>query len=115
MKKLCFKKVQKCLKERLCFFTCYERKNLAMFFSTKGFIYALQKLNVAYCLTCPRCDKKYIDKTDHNLATRLNEQGSPDDQPMYQHLSKCECYNNIVNLMKLPDNDSTTAVIDKRE
>ena len=65
--------------------------------------------------SCPRCDKKYIDKTDHNLATRLNEQGSPDDQPMYQHLSKCEYYNNIVNLMKLPDNDSTTAVIDKRE
>ena len=86
-----------------------------MFCSTKDFIYTLQKLNVACRLTCPRYDKKYTDKTDHNLVTRLNEQGSPDDQPMYQHLSKSECYNNIVNLMKLPGNDSTTAVIDKRE
>ena len=51
MKKLCFKKVQKCLKERVCLFTCSERKNLAIFCSTKGFIYILQKLNVAYCLT----------------------------------------------------------------
>ena len=73
------------------------------------------KVKCCLSLNIPRYDKKYIDKTDHNLVTRLNEQGSPDDQPMYQHLSKCEYYNNIVNLMKLPGNDSTTAVIDKRE
>ena len=57
----------------------------------------------------------FIGKRDRYLVTRLNEQGSSDDQPMYQHLSKCECYNDIVNLMKLPDNDSTTTAIDKRE
>ena len=57
----------------------------------------------------------YVGKTDHNLVTSLNEQGSREDQPMYQHLSKCEHYNYVVNLMKLGDTDSTTVAVDKKE
>ena len=56
----------------------------------------------------------YAGKTDRNLVIHLNEQGSRDDQPMYQHLLKSEHYNNIANLMKLPDTDSTTVGVDKK-
>ena len=34
---------------------------------------------------------------------------------MYQHLSPCEHYNDIVNLRKLPDTDSTAVIVDKKE
>ena len=33
---------------------------------------------------------------------------------MYQHLSKCEHYNDTFNLIKLPDTDSTTVNVDKK-
>ena len=86
-----------------------------MFFLFYDFIPTLQKSNVVYCLICPDCDEKYIGKSHRNLATRLNEQGSRYDQPLYQHLTKCEDFNGIVNLMKLPDTDSATVAVDKRE
>ena len=86
-----------------------------MFCSVKDFIPTLQKSNVFYCLTCPDCNEKYIGKTDRNLVTCQNEQGSRDDQPFYQHLTKCKDCNGIVNLMKLPDTDSPTVAIDKKE
>ena len=86
-----------------------------MFCSVKDFIPTLQKSNVVYCLTCPDCNEKYIGKTDRNLVTCQNEQGSRDDQPFYQHLTKFKDCNGIVNLMKLPDTDSPTVAIDKKE
>ena len=108
-------KVQKCLIEKICFFTPYKKK-LAKFYSTKYFIPTLQILNVICCLTCPGCNEKGISKTGCNLVTHLNEQGSRDDKPMYQHLSRWEHHNNIVNLMKLVDTDSMTiVVVDKKE
>ena len=100
MKKSCFRKVQKCLTKNVCFFPYYETKKPAMFCSAKDFIPTLQKLNVVYCSTCPECNEKYIDKTGCNLVTHLYKHGSLDDQPMYQHLSKCEHYNDTANLMK---------------
>ena len=60
MKKRCSKKVPKCLTVKVCLFTRYETKNLALFCSAKDFIHALQKSNVVYCLTCPVCNEQYI-------------------------------------------------------
>ena len=74
------------------------KKKLAMFCSAKDFIPTIQKSNIIYCLTCPGCNEKYIGKTDHNLITSLNKQGSHGDQTVYQHLSNCEHYNDIMNL-----------------
>ena len=88
---------------------------LAMFCSVKDFIPTLQKSNVVYCLTCPDCKEKYIGKTDRNLVTRRNEQEARYDQPLYQHLTKCEDCNGIVNFIKLPDTDSPTVAVDKKE
>ena len=52
---------------------------------------------------------------DHNLVTHLSEHGSPDDQIMCHHLSKCKYFMNIVNLMNLPDIDSMNVTINKKE
>ena len=90
-------------------------KNVGYVLLSQRLILTLQKSNVIYCLTCPGCNEKYIGKTDRNFLTRLHEQGSRDDQPLYQHLTKCEDYNGIVNLIKLPDTNSTTVAVDKKE
>ena len=46
MKKNCFKKVKKCLKENVRFITCYETKKTAMFCSAKDSIPIHQKVDV---------------------------------------------------------------------
>ena len=83
MKKNCFKKMQKCLKENVCFIICYETKKTTMFCSVKDSIPIHEKAKVIYKITCPGCNQDYVGKTDHNLVTRLNEHASREDQPMY--------------------------------
>ena len=84
-----------------------KQKKMLMFCSKT--IPTFEKASVIYCLTCRGFNKKYIGKTDHNLVICLNNQVSRDGQPMYQHLSRCEHYNHIVILMKLPNTDSATS------
>ena len=108
MKKNCFKNVQKCLKENTCFITCYETKKTAMFCSAKDSIPTHQKANFIYKVTCPDCNKDYVGKTDRNLVTRLNQHAFSEDQPMYQHLSKCEHFAYIIDFHRLPDIDAST-------
>ena len=83
--KNCLKKVQKCLKENVCFITCYETKKTAMFCSANDSIPIRQKANVIYKVTFPDCNEDYVGKTYRNLVTRLSEHASREDQPMYQH------------------------------
>ena len=104
-------KVQKCLKENVFFITFYETKKTAMLCSAKDSIPIHQKENLIYKITCPGCNKDYIGKTDHNLVMRLNEHASREDQPMYQHLSHCEHFAYIIDLLTLSDIDASTTEI----
>ena len=103
MKKNCFKKVQKCLKENVHFMTCYETKKTAMFRSASDNIPIHQKATGIYTVTCPDCNKDYAGKTDRNLVTRLNQHGSLKNQPTYQCLSKCEHFSHITDFIALPE------------
>ena len=62
-----------------------------------------------------RCKEDYVGKTDRNLVTRLNEHAFHEDQPMYQHLSKCEHFSHIVDLYRLPDIDASTTDINNKQ
>ena len=106
-KKNCFKKVQKCLKENFCFITCYETKKTGMLCSAKDSISKHQKANVIYKVTLPSCNEDYVGETDRNLVTRLNEHASREDQPIYQHLSKCEHFAHTIDLLRLVDIDTS--------
>ena len=111
MKKNCFRKVQKCLKENVRFITCYKTKKTTMFCSAKDSVPKHQKANVIYKITCLGYNEDYIGKTDCNLVTKLNEHASREDEPMYQH---CEHFAHIIGLHRLPDiAPSTTAVNNK--
>ena len=46
--------------------------------------------------------------------TLENEHASREDQPMYQHLSKCEHFAHIIDLHRLPDIDASTAEINNK-
>ena len=86
-----------------------QNKKVCHISCAKDTIPTLQKPNTIYCLIRPGCIENYIGKTDRDLVTRLHEHGSRDNQPKHQHLSKCENFKDIVNLMKLLDIDSTTS------
>ena len=78
-----------------------------MFCFAKDTIPALQKSSVIYYLTYPGCNKNCIGEKDCNLVLRLYKH-SLRDQPIHQHLLKCEHYMDIVNLLRLPDIDSAS-------
>ena len=86
-----------------------------MLCSAKDSIPVYQKANVIYKVTCPGCNEDYVGKTDRNLVTRLNEHASRKDQPMYQHLSKCEHFADITDLLRLPDIDASTTEINNKQ
>ena len=82
-----------------------------MFCSAKDKIQDNQKSNVIYKIRCPGCNGTYIGKTDRCLITRLEEHGTKPDQPMYQHLFKCQEFQDTVNLFFLPDMDVATSSV----
>ena len=76
--------------QKVYFFTLYETKKIRMFCLGK-------------------------DNTERNLVRHLNEHGSCNYHLMYQYFAKNEQFGDILSLMKLPDIDSMTITIDKRE
>ena len=67
-------------------------------------------------LKAPTSNKDYIGKTDRNLVTRLNEYASRKDQPINQHLSKCEHFAHIITgLHRLPNIDASTTEINIKQ
>ena len=62
-----------------------------------------QSNNVVYHIKCPGCGEVYFGKTSGCLGKRLDEHRTRQDQPMHIHLSKCEEFQYLVNLLNLPD------------
>ena len=74
-----------------------------MFCSARDSISIQQKTHVIYKVPCPGWNEDDLRKTDCNLVTRLDKNASREDQPMYQHLLKCENFAHIIHLHGLPD------------
>ena len=70
-----------------------------------------EKANVICTVTCPDSNEDYAGKTDCNLVTGFDEHASHEDQPMHQHLSKCEHFAYIIDLHGLPDIDASQTEI----
>lgn len=62
--------------------------------------------SVVYKFSCPGCSKSYIGKTDRCLYTRLNEHATTDKSEIYKHITTCEHFTYLTNLMKLNLDDS---------
>ena len=83
----------------------YKTTKISDFFSVKDKIPDEQKNDVIYDIQCPGCGEHYIGKTDCCFRKRMDEQGSKPDQPMFQHLEKCEQFRHIISLYALPNID----------
>ena len=114
MKRNCFRKVKRYLKEEVNFKTLYTTKKLSMFCSSKDQIPTDQKANLIYRFTCPGCNEKYIGKTDRNI-TRLHEHGSRIDQPLHIHLTNCDKFGDIITMMQLPNMDNSVVPVNRKE
>ena len=84
-----------------------------MFCNPKDSISEEQKSNVIYRITSPGCFQKYVGKTDRNLITRLDKHGTKVDQPIYQHLSNYNAFNDHIMLFTLPDAATDTTIVSK--
>ena len=89
MTKSLIRKLNKYFNENVKFIKRYKTNKLAMFCSDKDHIQFQQKTNVIYRITGPGCYNKYIGKADRYILTRLDEQGTNPDQPMYEHVTNC--------------------------
>ena len=99
------RKVQSNLSKKVNFKIYYTTSKIAKFCSTKDMIPMEQSHNVVYHIECPGCGEVYVGKTNCCLGKRLDEHGTRQDQPMHIHLSNCEEFQYMVNLLNLPDID----------
>ena len=58
--KTCMRKLKRCFKTNVKFFTLYDTKTCAMFCSVKDKIPTHQKSNVIYTIKCPGCGENYV-------------------------------------------------------
>ena len=84
-----------------------------MFCNTKDNISVEQKSTVIYRIICPDSFQKYVDKTDRNLISRLDEDGEKVGQPMSQHLSNCSAFNDHIMLFTLSHAATNTTIVSK--
>ena len=93
----------------------YTTSKISDFCSVKDKIPVEQKNNVIYKIRCPGCGEDYIGKTDCCFGKRMHEQGNKPEQPMFQHLQKCEEFNHLISLNALPDIDDHNYVIIRKK
>ena len=115
MKRNCFRKVKRYLKEEVIFKTLYTSKKLSMFCSSKDQIPTDQKANLIYRFTCPSCNEKYIGKTDRHIITRLHKHESRIDQPLHIQLTNCDKFSDIIIMMQLPNMDNSVVPVNRKE
>ena len=84
-----------------------------MFCSNKDHIQFQQKANVVCRITCPGCYNKHIEKTDRNIITRMDNNGTKPDQPMHQHLTNCDQFAEYLKFYVLPDIDAVNTIVNK--
>ena len=61
-----------------------------MFCSVKDKIPTYQKSNFIYTIKRPGCGEGSVGKNDRYVIARLNEHSNRSDEPMFQHLQRCE-------------------------
>lgn len=48
--------------------------------------------------------------TDRCLITRLLEHGTREEQPMFQHLSRCDIFHDYVTMFSMPSDDMSVEI-----
>ena len=102
------RKIQLNLSKKVNFKIYYITSKIAKFCSTKDKIPMDQSNNIVYHVKCPGCGEVYVGKTNCCLGKRLDEHGLREDQPMHIHMSNCEEFRYMMNMLKFPDIDKVS-------
>ena len=71
------------------------------------------KSHIVYEFCCPACNIKYIEKTDQNFGTRVQEHSGLDKtSPVYNHLFECEHSSYVVNLHSIPPSNRSVEYLE---
>ena len=57
-----------------------------------------------YEFKCPGCNANYVGKTDRCLYTRIKEHSSLDSSEIYNHITSCNEFNFVINILELTPN-----------
>ena len=74
-----------------------------MFCLSKENVLTVEKSNVVYKVVYPSCYGVSVGKTKHCFTIRVKEQGSQPNQRVYQHLTNCKQFQELVNMHALPN------------
>ena len=91
----------------------YKTSKLSIFCNIKDSISVKQTTNIICRITCPGCFQKYVGKTHQNLVTRLQEDGTKVDQPMYQHIHNFSAFKGHIMLLTPPDTATNSTIVSK--
>ena len=97
------RKLARHLKENVKIRVLFTTNKISKFCSVKDRIPDAQKNGIIYRVKCPGCGDIYVGKTECCLDKRLEEHARMPSQPMHQHLSKCDEFQHIVSIFKMPD------------
>ena len=100
--KRCLKKVKRCLNSNVKFRVLYDTKKMSFYCNIKDKVPHDQRNHVIYKIKCPGCNSCYIGKTERCLITRINERGTKETEPMFEHLSECEAFKYCYCLYSFP-------------
>ena len=77
-----------CLKINVKFVVIYATKKISFYCNVKDKVPHEQRSNI-YRIRCPGYGGKYVGKTERYRISRMNEHGTRDTEPMFEHLPEC--------------------------
>ena len=97
------RKISKNVSRKLILRVIYTTTKISDFCSVKDKIPDEQKNHVVYKIKCPACGGCYVGKTDCCFGVRMQEHGTKQEQPMYEHIKNCDAFEYVAQLNALPD------------
>ena len=109
--KKCFKKLYHCFQKdkQVKFVLNYQTTKMSFYTNTKDKVPLLSQSFVVYKFKCPGCNCSYIGKTERTLFERTREHAyennNKDQSAIYEHIRSCPCYNHIIDMFNILDNN----------
>ena len=104
------RKISPLLKSPCKFIVNWKTTDTNCFISLKDPIPKTYQSSVVYEFKCPGCNSNYVGKTDRCLYTRIKEHSSLDSTEIYNHITSCNEFNFVINLLELTPNDEVNNI-----
>ena len=104
------RKISPLLKSPCKFIVNWKTTDTNCFISLKDPTPKTYQSSVVYEFKCPGCNANYVGKTDRCLYTRIKEHSSLDSSEIYNHITSCNEFNYVINLLELTPNDEVNNI-----